>query len=154
MEHDKAEEKTEDQVSILLDPFQDKRSAYVFIVNPKGARSEGFASGEHYNLGWDGLWEAKCQSDSEGWTAEIKISFKTISFNPNLTSWGFNIERYIANKQQVIRYSGISLNRFFSNPKEAGLLEVIENIKQGSGVTFRPYEEVSRIDTKTNNHVE
>jgi hypothetical protein len=149
MEHDKSEERNEDQVSILLDPFQDKRSAYIFIINPKGARSEGFASGEHYNLGWDGLWEAKCQTDSEGWTAEIYISFKTISFNPKLTSWGINIEMYIARKQEVIRYHGISLNSFFSNPKEAGLLEGIENIKQGSGVTFRPYAKVSRNDNKT-----
>ena len=149
MEHDKSEERNEDQVSILIDPFQDKRSAYIFIINPKGARSEGFASGEHYNLGWDGLWEARCQTDSEGWTAEVFISFKTISFNPKLTSWGFNIERYIARKQEVIRYSGISLNSFFSNPKEAGLLEGIDNIKQGFGLTFRPYAKVSRDDNKT-----
>jgi hypothetical protein len=45
MEHDKSEERNGDQVSILIDPFQDKRSAYVFIINPKGARSEGFANG-------------------------------------------------------------------------------------------------------------
>ena len=149
MEHDKSEELNEDQISLLLDPFLDKRSAYIFIINPKGARSEGFASGEHYNLGWDGLWEARCKTNSEGWTGEIFISFKTISFNPKLTSWGINIERYIARKQEVIRYSGISLNSFFSNPKEAGLIAGIENIKQGLGVTFRPYAKVSRNDNKT-----
>jgi hypothetical protein len=149
MEHDKSEERNEDQVSILLDPFLDKRSAYLFIVNPKGARSEGFATGEHYTLGWDGLWEARCQIDNDGWTAEIYISFKTISFNPKLTSWGINIERYIARKQEVIRYSGISLNSFFSNPKEAGSLEGIGKVKQGAGVTFRPYAKVSRTDDRT-----
>jgi hypothetical protein len=85
MEHDKADERTGDQVSILLDPFQDKRNAYIFIVNPKGARSEGFASGQQYSLGWDGIWEAKCRIDQEGWTAEIRIPFKTISFNARLT---------------------------------------------------------------------
>ncbi len=148
MDHDKSKERNEDQVSILIDPFQDKRSAYIFIVNPKGARSEGFASGEHYSLGWDGLWEAKCRKDAEGWSGEIFISFKTISFNPKLSSWGLNIERYIARKQEVIRYSGISLNSFFSNPKEAGILEGISDIKQGLGVTFRPYGKVSRTDDK------
>lgn len=148
MEHDKSEERNEDQISLLIDPFQDKRSAYIFIVNPKGARSEGYASGEHYNLGWDGLWEAKCKIDSRGWTAEIFIPFKTISFNPKLTSWGVNIERYIARKQEVIRYSGISLNSFFSNPKEAGLMDGIENVKQGLGLTFRPYAKISRNDDK------
>jgi hypothetical protein len=149
MEHDKSEERNEDQVSLLIDPFQDKRNAYIFIVNPKGARSEGFASGEHYNLGWDGLWEARCKTDSAGWTAEVFISFKTISFNQKLKSWGINVERYIARKQEVIRYSGISLNSFFSNPKEAGLLEGIENVKQGLGITFRPYIKLSREDEKS-----
>jgi len=139
MEHDKSEERNGDQVSILLDPFQDKRSAYIFIVNPKGARSEGFANGQQYSLGWDGIWEAKSRIDQEGWTTEIRIPFKTISFNANLTSWGINIERYIARKQEVIRYSGLTLNSFFSNPTEAGLLVGIDNIKQGLGLTFRPY---------------
>ena len=139
MEHDKSEERNGDQVSILLDPFQDKRSAYIFIVNPKGARSEGFANGEQYSLGWDGIWEAKSRIDSEGWTTEIRIPFKTISFNAHLTSWGINIERYIARKQEVIRYSGLTLNSFFSNPNEAGMLTGIDNIKQGLGLTFRPY---------------
>jgi hypothetical protein len=139
MEHDKSEERNGDQVSILLDPFQDKRSAYIFIVNPKGARSEGFANGQTYSLGWDGIWEAKCRIDAEGWTAEIRIPFKTISFNAHLRSWGINIERYIARKQEVIRYSGLTLNSFFSNPDEAGLLDGIDSIKQGLGLTFRPY---------------
>jgi Domain of unknown function (DUF5916)/Carbohydrate family 9 binding domain-like len=151
MEHDKSEERTEDQVSILLDPFQDKRNAYIFIVNSKGARSEGFAAGQTYSLAWDGIWEAKSRTDSEGWTTEIRIPFKTISFNPHLTSWGINIERYVARKQEVIRYSGIALNSFFSNATEAGTLVGIDSIKQGLGLTFRPYGitgiDANRTDT-------
>jgi hypothetical protein len=139
MEHDKSENRNGDQVSILIDPFQDKRSAYIFIINPKGARSEGFANGQEYSLGWDGIWEAKSRIDPEGWTAEIRIPFKTISFNSKLTAWGINVERYIARKQEIIRFSGISLNSFFSNPREAGSLVGIDNIKQGLGLTFRPY---------------
>ncbi|MCU0363044.1 MAG: carbohydrate binding family 9 domain-containing protein [Bacteroidales bacterium] len=149
MMRDKAEEPEEDQVSILLDPFLDKRTGYVFIVNPKGAKSEGFASGEHLSLGWDGLWDARCTIDDEGWTAEIAIPFLTVAFNPKLTTWGFNLERYIARKQEIIRFSGISLNSYFSNPADAGLLDGIEDIKQGLGVTFRPYGKLSRNDDKT-----
>jgi hypothetical protein len=139
MQHDNSEEKSEDQVSILLDPFQDKRSGYLFIVNPKGARSEGYSTGEHYTLAWDGIWDAKSRIDAEGWTTVIRIPFKTISFNPRLKEWGINIERYIARKQEVIRFSGISLNSFFSNPAAAGLLVGIDSINQGLGITFRPY---------------
>ena len=149
MQHDNSEERNEDMLSLLIDPFQDKRNAYMFIVNPRGARSEGFASGEHLSLAWDGLWDAKCRIDNEGWTAEIEIPFHTISFNPKLTEWGINIERYIARKQEVIRYSGINLNSFFANPREAGVLEGIGNIKPGLGITIRPSAKASMSDSKT-----
>ena len=36
-------ESSDDVVRVLLDPFQDKRNAYVFFVNPTGARGEGLA---------------------------------------------------------------------------------------------------------------
>ena len=42
MVHDgEGEGKADDVVRVLLDPFQDKRNAYVFIVNARGGRSEG-----------------------------------------------------------------------------------------------------------------
>ncbi len=119
MDHDYEGEENEDQVSVLIDPFQDKRNAYLFMVNPRGARSEGFAQGEHSSMDWDGIWDARSRIDAEGWTTEILIPFKTISFNPNLKSWGINVERYIARKQEVIRLSGINLNSFFTNPGRA-----------------------------------
>jgi len=58
MVHDGAgedNEKVDDVVRVLLDPFQDKRNAYVFIVNARGGRREGLASGEHVSLNWDGI---------------------------------------------------------------------------------------------------
>jgi hypothetical protein len=128
-----------DVVKILLDPFQDKRNAYVFFVNPRGARSEGLAFGEHFSLNWDGVWDAKSRILNNGWSAEIKIPLKTISFNPKLTAWGLNVERSIPRKMETIRLSGTNRDNFFFNPTEAASLEGIQNLKQGLGITFRPY---------------
>ena len=140
MAHDSDNEgESDDNVKILLDPFQDKRNAYVFFVNPRGARSEGLAFGEHSSLDWDGIWDAKAAIREDGWTAEIRIPFKTISFKPGLAAWGLNIERYIARKQETIRASGADLDSHFFNPNEAAALEGIAGVKQGSGFTIRPY---------------
>lgn len=129
-----------DLVKVLLDPFQDKRHAYAFFVNAKGARTDGLASGgEHFSTNWDGIWEAKSKLLDDGWSTEFKIPFKTISFNPKLDEWGLNVERYIPTKQETIRLSGISKDSFFYNPAEAALLGKIENIKQGKGITFKPF---------------
>ena len=140
MAHDGAGEgKKDDEVRVLLDPFLDKRNAYVFIVNPCGARSEGLASGEHANLSWDGIWDARSVLRPDGWSCEMQIPFKTISFKPGLASWGINVERYIARKQETDRLSGTTRNSLFYNPMEAASLEGIGGVKQGLGVTFRPY---------------
>ncbi len=140
MAHDAYQEgESDDNVKILLDPFQDKRTAYIFIVNPRGARSEGLAFGEHSSLDWDGIWEAKARILKDGWSAEIQIPFKTISFNAGLVAWGINIERYIARRQETLRASGTDLDSHFFNPNEAAALSGISGIKQGTGVTIRPY---------------
>lgn len=141
MAHDGGGEDSEndDIIRILLDPFRDKRNAYIFFVNPRGARSEGLASGEHYSLNWDGIWEAKARIVADGWSAELQIPFKTISFKPGLMAWGINVERYIPRKLETIRLSGTNRDNFFYNPVEAAALEGIQDVKQGKGLTFRPY---------------
>ncbi len=122
-----------DQVQILLDPFQDKRTAYVFTVNPKGARSEGLVYAGSTSLNWDGIWDAEARIDGQGWSAEMRIPFKTLSFKPGLATWGINLERAIARKQETIRLAGLTRDSNFSNPNEAASLEGIENIRQGAG---------------------
>jgi hypothetical protein len=128
-----------DMVRLLIDPFQDKRTAYLFFVNPRGARGEGLISGGEASLNWDGIWEAKSRILENGWSVEIRVPFKTISFKPGLTVWGVNVERIIARKQETIRLSGTNRDSNFNNPMEAVGLEGIEGIKQGLGITFRPY---------------
>jgi hypothetical protein len=130
---------SDDQVVILLDPFQDKRTAYVFFVNARGARGEGLVYAGSASLDWDGIWDAESRIGEDGWSAEFRIPFKSISFKPGLTVWGLNVERYIPRKMETIRLSGISRDSNFHNPGDAAPLEGIENIRQGRGITFRPY---------------
>ncbi len=136
---------SDDIVRVLLDPFQDKRTAYVFFVNPLGARGEGLAYAGEASLNWDGIWEARARILEDGWSAEFRIPFKTISFKPGLAVWGINVERVIARKQEIIRLSGTNRDSRFENPMEAAALEGIEGVEQGKGITFRPYGLVSAV---------
>ena len=133
------EHSSDDIVQVLLDPFQDKRNAYLFVVNPRGARREGLAFGEHFSLNWDGIWNARAEITADGWSCEIQIPFRTISFKPDLAGWGINVERYIARRQETIRLAGIRRDAYFYNAMEAAVLDGIEGVKQGLGLTFRPY---------------
>ncbi len=137
--HGAPESPSDDLVRVLIDPFQDKRTAYIFFVNPISGRGEGLAYAGDSSLNWDGIWDAKSRRLPEGWSAELRIPFKTISFKPGLTSWGINVERVIARKQETIRLSGTTRDSNFYNPMEAAGLAGIEGVKQGLGITFRPY---------------
>ncbi|MEN6560248.1 MAG: carbohydrate binding family 9 domain-containing protein [Acidobacteriota bacterium] len=130
---------SDDIVRVLLDPFQDKRNAYIFFVNARGARGEGLCYAGSSSLNWDGIWEAASSRLEDGWSTEIRIPFKTISFRPGLETWGLNIERTVARKMEVIRLSGTTLDANFDNPNEAAALQGISGVKQGKGITFRPY---------------
>lgn len=46
---------SDDIVRVLLDPFQDKRNAYLFFVNARGARGEGLCYAGSSSLNWDGI---------------------------------------------------------------------------------------------------
>ncbi|MGB7297110.1 MAG: DUF5916 domain-containing protein [Candidatus Aminicenantales bacterium] len=140
MAHDADEDaESDDVVKILLDPFLDKRNAYLFYVNACGAKSEGLAFGEHASLDWDGIWDARSAILPDGWSTELEIPFKTISFQSGLTHWGINVERYIPRKQETIRLSGVGQDNFFNNPAEAAPLQGVEKINLGTGITFKPY---------------
>jgi hypothetical protein len=144
---------SDDIVRVLLDPFQDKRNAYLFFVNPRGARGEGLCYAGSSSLNWDGIWDAASARLEDGWSAEIRIPFKTISFRPGLEAWGLNIERTVARKMETIRLSGTTLDANFDNPNEAAALQGIAGVKQGKGITFRPYglasaSKVNQVSTK------
>ena len=65
----------EDHVRIVLGPFMDGRSGYVFAVNPSGARYDGIINpgGESDNADWDGIWEAATSRRDGGWSVEMRI---------------------------------------------------------------------------------
>jgi len=140
---------SDDLLRVLIDPFQDKRTAYVFFINPRGARSEGLVSGGNSSLNWDGIWEGRSRILPDGWSAEFRIPFKTVQFKPGLTVWGLNVERTIARKQEKVRLSGSNRDSNFNNPMEAAGLSGIEGVKQGMGFTFRPYGMASVLGDHT-----
>ena len=97
----------EDHVRIVLGPFADGRSGYVFAVNPTGARYDGLINpgGESDNPDWDGIWEAATARLPTGWSAEIRIPVLTLAFKPGLREWHFNVQRRIQRRLETDRWA-------------------------------------------------
>lgn len=131
----------DDVIEVLLDPFNDRRNAYVFAVNPNGAKFDGLVvnNSERTQRAWDGIWYADASRDAKGWYVEMAIPFKTLSFNPRTTRWGFNIMRHIKRKIEQDRWASPFHQIYFTKVAEAGYLTGIQGIKQGRGLDVRPY---------------
>ncbi len=71
------------------------------MVNPNGVRLDGIYKGPNIDLEWSGIWQAEAAIVSDGWVAEIRIPFKTLSFNQD-SDWGLNFSRKIMSSQQDV----------------------------------------------------
>jgi hypothetical protein len=132
----------DDYLQIILDPYNSKRTGYLFYVNPNGVQRDGLAlGGMAFNMDWDGIWEAAAQIDEQGWVAEIALPFKTLSFDPDNDVWRINFMRSIRRKREELAWS--HQNRRFTMDL-AGELRGMRGGRQGLGLDLVPSVAVSQ----------
>ncbi|MGD2167600.1 MAG: carbohydrate binding family 9 domain-containing protein [Gammaproteobacteria bacterium] len=135
----------DDVFAVILDPYLDRRNGYRFEVNPNGVRWEGlFQNIIEVEGNWDGIWEARAQRTEDGWTAEIRIPFQSLSFNPASSSWGINFNRIRRRSDENIAW--MSYNREI-NPSTAGTATGLEGMRQGLGLDIVPSMTLRRSRT-------
>lgn len=130
----------EDHVRVVLGPFLDGRSGYVFAVNPSGARYDGLVNpgGESDNAEWDGIWRAATRRHATGWSVEIEIPFQTLSFKPGLREWHFNVQRRIQGLLETDRWASPRRQYQVTQTSRAGVLAGLPDVDLGLGLSVRP----------------
>jgi len=131
---------SEDHVRVVIGPFLDGRSGYVFAVNPNGAHYDGLINpgGESDNPDWDGIWEAATAREPAGWSAEIFIPIQSLSFKPELREWHFNVERRVQRYLETDRWASPARQYRVTQTSRAGLLTGLPEFALGLGLTVRP----------------
>lgn len=131
---------TDDHITIIIDPFDRARSGYEFQISASGGIRDGLVETDtETNYDWRGLWSARVVRDELGWSAEIAIPFKTISFNPEADRWGFNIERWIRRTNEQIRWASPLRNTPLTRLSATGSITGLEDLHQGLGLTIKPF---------------
>lgn len=130
----------EDHVRLVLGPFMDGRSGYVFALNPSGARYDGIINpgGENDNAEWDGIWDAATTRRDGGWSAEVWIPFLTLSFKPDLDTWHFNVQRRIQGLLETDRWASAARQYQVTQTSRAGRLTNLPRVDLGQGLSVRP----------------
>ena len=92
-----------------IDPYLDRRSGYLFAVNPAGSRADGTLSNdEDFDTTWDGIWDSAARRDAEGWTVEIRIPFRQLRFKTQESyTWGISFRRAIKRKNETDDFAWI-----------------------------------------------
>lgn len=131
---------SDDRFMWILDTFNDGRTGYFFEINPAGLMGDGLlGTTSGVNKSWDGIWEARVEKGPHGWSAEARIPFRTLNFDPANATWGINFQRTIRRKNEETMWSGHLRNQSLFEPVFAGDLTGLADLSQGAGLEIKPY---------------
>ncbi len=132
----------QDSFEILLDTFADRRNGFVFVVNPAGGKSDTQIAneGRDVNSSWDAVWSVATKMDDAGWTAEIRIPFKTLRFDRGAGRiWGVNFSRRIRRKNEVDYWSPVPRVYNLYRASLGGTLAGLPDASQGHNLRIKPW---------------
>lgn len=125
----------EDAVRIFIDSYGTFRDSYFFGMNANGARSDALTeNGADFRDQWNAIWRGRASVVEDGWVAEFAIPFQSISFDPGLDAWNFQILRTIRRNNEEIRWSNIDQNRPRIDLTSPGRLVGVTDIDGGVGL--------------------
>ncbi len=139
---------SDDAIFIMLDTYNDQRSAFVFGINPIGTQTDLRIrdNGRIIDSKWDAQWLSSASITDSGWVAEFAIPFKSISYNENINEWGINFKRvYKQNFEIAYWYGPLTYDAQIS---QQGKLQGIELLKKNSMFVFTPYTTISVENTE------
>jgi len=154
-----------DNISFMLDTYNDKTNAFLFGMNPYGARREALISNggknrSAFDPSWDNKWDGASKMYDDHWICELKIPFKSIRYKQGEARWRFQSYR---NDSQCNEMS-----TFINIPREYILMDLqytaelvwekplskpsqnISLIPYVSANVLRDFEDVTETKSRTN----
>ena len=132
----------QDDFELILDTFRDRRNGYVFITNPGGGRADRQIAneGREVNTSWDGIWDVRTQRRTDGWTAEMRIPFRTLRFEAGVDQrWGINFARRIRFKNETSYWATVPRAFDLNRLSLAGELSGLRLERTGRDLRVKPY---------------
>src|SRR5581483_9254084 len=132
----------QDSFEMILDTFADRRNGFVFVVNAAGAKSDAQIAneGRDVNTSWDAVWSVATRTGSDGWSAEIRIPFKTLRFESGAgRGGGVNFSRRIRRKNEIDFWSPVPRVYNLYRSSFGGTLAGLPDASQGRNLRIKPF---------------
>ena len=101
------EEVYSDWIYVGIDSYFDRRTAFVFALNPRGVKFDAMLFDDtNDDDSWDAIWDGAAQIDSAGWTAEFRIPLSQLRFSAmrggdaTRRTWGLQFLRKLARRNE------------------------------------------------------
>jgi uncharacterized protein DUF5916 len=129
-----------DNVTLLLDSRNDRRSALLFSLTAGGVQSDALVyDDDRITYEWDAAWDGAVQVTGDGWTAEFAIPLSVMRSGPaGDAAWGFGVIREVARSHE--KDASFLLPRTTTGMvTRLGSLGGVERLSAGSDVEVTPY---------------
>src|SRR5216684_2026807 len=141
---------SDDNVRLLIDSFDDRRSAFVFATNPNGALWDAQFSGvDDLNENWNGIWDVAVSRDRAGWTAEFRIPLLALRFHAGTNpEFGFNVRRFIRRKNEEDLWRSYGRAQGFYRLNTEGTITDLGDLHRPHDLELYPYALGRAVETE------
>jgi hypothetical protein len=132
---------SDDQIGVYLDTFHDRRSGYIFYLNPLGIQQDIRHNAGNWNPNWDTTLRSAghVDDDRHGYTIELAIPWRSIKYKArgDAQIWGVILTRKIPGEGAKYAFPIIERDHpvLFS---EGGELLAVHPQGRGSGLELQP----------------
>jgi hypothetical protein len=140
----------DDYVIVSIDTYNDYQRAYEFAVNPYGIQGDLLMMGAgNEDSSYDMVWYSAASMNDDGWTAEMAIPFKSLSFSSDKSqSWTITMLRCVPRESRyMLNWTRYDRN----NPSwiaQGGILEGLDGIKSGKSLDILPYTMIQQTGAR------
>ncbi|HKK44413.1 MAG TPA: sugar-binding protein [Balneolaceae bacterium] len=137
---DRDESFHDDFVGIFLDPFDSNQHAYEFFINPLGVQMDGMRTHNNEDMNYDVLWKSEGTINNSGYTAVMKIPFKSLHFpNQDVQNWSIQfIRNYPRNNRYQLVWTNVKIDNSCLMCQNGDLVG-LKNVKSSNTVELLPY---------------
>lgn len=137
-----------DQIKLLIDSYDDKRSGFEFAVNPDGVKRDFAMSNDgNEDASWNGIWDVETVVDSLGWTAEFRIPMSQLRYaRAESHTFGFGIWRDIERYRERVAWP-LYLPTRTGLSSQLGRLTGLTGISTARRLEVTPYTVMKNVQT-------
>ena len=135
-----------DNLTFLLDTYQDKSNAFVFGMNPFGVKREALISNggnnprNDWNGAWDNKWDGASAIHDGYWSCELAIPFSTLRYKAGEKEWYFNSYRFDTQSNTLSTWQHIPRNEIIMTLGHMGRMVWDKPLpKNGTNISLIPY---------------